>query len=318
MFPHKSSSYTGRIGSALMIFAAGCGAALTCLVGTAAYAQTPTQEERIQGVNDALNAAADECHFNGVCGQVPAAQTVRIGVDPCYLAQNAMRPCTSDQRQVSKPVGVDPHLVGTWELPFKGGPWVLKILRNGVYTFHSDARDGAPSNAGIFSASNGHWSLKTRTGYTDGGNYLFQAPDVWIATGKLGAAAWLRPALARDAMRQCVAEQQQPSKAVGVDLNLVGTWELPLKGGPWVWEILRDGTYKFHSEARDGAPSHTGTFSASNGHWSLAAMTGLTGYTDAGLYLFQAPDILIATGRLGAAAWRRPASKATLCNAARR
>ena len=39
-----------------------------------------------------------------------------------------------------------------------------------------------------------------------------------------------------------------------VDPNLVGTWKLPLNGGPWVWEIHRDGTYSFHSEAGDGAP----------------------------------------------------------------
>jgi hypothetical protein len=250
----------------------------------------------------------------GYPGLAPAtAQGPRIGYDPCYLAQNAMRPCTSEQHQASKPVGVDAHLVGTWEIPFKGGPWVLTIRRDGTYKFHSEARDGAKSHSGTFSAGNGHWSLKATTGYSDDGLYLFQAPDLWIATGKLGAAAWLRPALAQNAMRPCTSDQRQMSKPVGVDAHLVGTWKLPLKGGPWVWEILRDGTYKFHSEAQDGAPSHAGTFSAGNGHWSLKATTG---YTDNGFYLFQAPDILIATGKLGAAAWLRPASPPISCNVA--
>lgn len=57
----------------------------------------------------------------------------RIGYDPCFLAQNAMRPCTSDSHPASIPAGVDPSLVGTWELPVKGGPWILKILSRGTY-----------------------------------------------------------------------------------------------------------------------------------------------------------------------------------------
>ena len=51
----------------------------------------------------------------------------RIGSDPCYLAQNAMRPCTSADMEALKPHGVDPNLVGTWEIPMKGGLWVLTI-----------------------------------------------------------------------------------------------------------------------------------------------------------------------------------------------
>lgn len=234
---------------------------------------------------------------------VLARKPPRIGYDPCFLAQNAMRPCTSDQSQVSKPVGVDPNLVGTWEIPFKGGPWVLNILRNGTYNFHGEAHDGAPLHAGTFSANNGHWSLKAKTGYTDAGDYLFQAPNIWIATGQLGAAAWLRPDLAQSAMRPCASAKLSMSNSATVDPNLVGTWNLPFKNGPWVWDISGEGTYKFHSEAGDGAPSHAGAFSASNGQWSLMATTG---YADHGLYLFQAPNIWMATGQLGAAAWLRP------------
>ena len=248
----------------------------------------------------------------GYPGPASPAQGPRIRYDPCFLAQNAMRPCTSDQRQAPKPVGVDPKLVGTWELPVKNGPWVLAISRDGTYRFHSEAHDNAPSHSGTFSASNGHWSMKAATGYTDAGFYLFEAPDIWIATGQLGAAAWLRPALAKKAMRSCAPDQRPASKQVNVDANLIGTWMLPLKGGPWVWEILSNGTYKFHSEAHDGTPSHSGTFTAGSGHWSLKATTG---YTDAGLYLFQAPDIWIASGQLGSAAWLRPVLATGKCNA---
>jgi len=238
------------------------------------------------------------------------SQGPQIGYDPCFLAQNAMRPCTSDQGKAPEPVGVDANLVGTWEIPFKRGPWVLTINRDGTYKFHSEAQDGTPSHGGIFSASNGRWSLKAATGYADSGFYLFQAPDLWIATGKVGAAAWLRPALAQKEMHSCTSDLRPISKRSGVDANLIGTWELSFKGGPWVLTIGRDGTYKFHSEARDGAPSHSGTFSAGKGHWSLKSSNG---YTDAGYYLFQAPGVWIATGKLGSAAWLRPASDSASC-----
>ena len=110
-------------------------------------------------------------------------------IDPCFLAQNAMRPCTS---QPSKPVGVDPNLVGTWKLPLNGGPWVWEIHRDGTYSFHSEAGDGAPPTAGAFSARNGHWSLKATNGYTDGGTYSLQTSDTCSWTGQLGTAAWRR------------------------------------------------------------------------------------------------------------------------------
>ncbi len=310
MFPCKSSSWLGRrIWSALVVFSVGCGAALAWLLCTEACAQTPTPLDNAIQSHEAAEASI--CSLYG-CNGGPGASAPRIGYDPCFLAQNAMRPCTSDQRHVSKPAGVDPNLVGTWELPFKDGPWVLNIRRDGTYKFHSEARDGAPPHAGAFSANQGHWSLKATTGYTDAGNYLFQSPNIWIATGQLGAAAWLRPALVQNAIRPCTSDQRQVSKPVGVDPDLVAIWKLPLKRGSWVWEILRDGTYKFHSEALDGAPSHAGTFSAHDGRWSLKAEDG---YADAGMYLFQAPNILIATGHLGAAAWLNSAS--AKCSAVR-
>jgi hypothetical protein len=116
-------------------------------------------------------------------------QVTKPAIDPCYLAQNAMIPCAKE-RQASKPAGVDPHLVGTWVLPVHGGNWVLEVFRDGSYKFHSEAADGAAPNSGTFSAANGHWALKATNGYADGGSYVFQVPDTWIATGQLGTAAW--------------------------------------------------------------------------------------------------------------------------------
>jgi hypothetical protein len=162
------------------------------LIGAAAHADP---------IQDAEIAEAENCNNTGLCahGTRPAAPAV----DPCYLAQNAMRPCTSAQRQPAKPVGVDPNTVGTWELTVNNARWVWEIDRNGTYKFHTEGADVAVSHAGTFAASYGQWSLKATTGYTDSGTYLFQPPDTLIATGQLGTAAWrhhaLRPASSKPA-----------------------------------------------------------------------------------------------------------------------
>jgi hypothetical protein len=150
---------------------------------------------RADPIQDAEIAEAENCNNTGLCGhgQAPVAPNARV--DQCFIAQNAMRPCTAAQPQPSKPVGVDPNTVGTWELTLKGGPWVWQIRRDGTYSFHSEAGDGAPPQAGAFSASNGRWSLNATNGYADGGTYLFQRLDTLIATGKSGTAVWRKPAL---------------------------------------------------------------------------------------------------------------------------
>jgi len=280
------------------------GAMFSCLPVATVNAQTP---DPIEGAR----MAGEMAHY-GICSVYGCngGGGSRIGYDPCYLAQNALRPCGSDLK-ASKPVGVDPHLVGTWELPFKKGPWVLEIESNGAYKFHSEAGDSVPPHSGRIAANEGRWSLTSKSGITDAGQYLYQAPDLWIAAGKLGAAAWRRPGSLPGATRQCAYDKRPVSKASGVDPNLVGTWELPLKGGSWVWDIRGDGSYRFHSEAGDGVPAHSGKFSTSAGHWTLTATNG---YSDTGLYLYQAPDIWMGTGKLGSAAWRRPASKPAECS----
>jgi hypothetical protein len=99
--------------------------------------------------------------------------------------------------------------------------------------------------------------------------------------------------------------QAPAGRTAEVDPRTVGTWEIAINPGRWVWRINRDGTYEFHSEAADGAVPHAGTFSAHDGHWSLHATNG---YTDEGTCVFQSPDVLTATGRLGTGSWRHSQS----------
>jgi hypothetical protein len=140
--------------------------------------------------NDALgyNACAN------LGRQSAPAPSITYGVDPCFIAQNAMRPCNAASQPPpgapAQPIGVDRHLLGTWYLPLGKGFWVFEILANGTYRFRSEAGDGVAPHTGSFSANNGHWSMRATTGYADGGTYLLQRPDVWIATGRLGTGAW--------------------------------------------------------------------------------------------------------------------------------
>ncbi len=90
--------------------------------------------------------------------------------------------------------------------------------------------------------------------------------------------------------------------AAKIDPHTIGTWELLLNPGRWVWEIGANGTYEFHSESLDKAPSHAGTFSAIDGKWSLRSTDG---YTDSGTFKFVPPGSMISTGRLGTGTWRR-------------
>jgi len=99
--------------------------------------------------------------------------------------------------------------------------------------------------------------------------------------------------------------------AGGVDKDTIGTWELAVNGGRWLWEIDPNGTYEFHSEAPDGVAPHAGTFLANGGIWSLQATSG---YADGGTYTFQPPDNLIITGHLGTATWHHLANAANDAN----
>ena len=94
----------------------------------------------------------------------------------------------------------------------------------------------------------------------------------------------------------------QPGAADNVDRRTIGTWELFINPGRWLWEIGPRGTYEFHSQARSDPGSHAGTFTARDGHWTVQATNG---YADGGTYVFQIPDTMVATGRAGTGIWRR-------------
>ena len=58
MLLRKAVSYLGGFGTALIVFAAICGTALLCFVGTAAHAQQPTADDFI--------AEAEGCRLTGL------------------------------------------------------------------------------------------------------------------------------------------------------------------------------------------------------------------------------------------------------------
>ncbi len=117
------------------------------------------------------------------------------GGDNC-LVRNT--PCSDDDARFPSPFEaasraaiVDPKTVGTWELPVGNGRWVWQIDPRGTYQFHSETGDGA-KHFGSFASNGKVWELHTSTGDIDGGSYTIQAPDLFIATGKLGTGNWRR------------------------------------------------------------------------------------------------------------------------------
>lgn len=95
-----------------------------------------------------------------------------------------------------------------------------------------------------------------------------------------------------------------------IDPALVGTWEIMVPSGRgqsrWIWQIMGDGTYRFHAEPQRSARPHEGTITAANGHWTLHATRGLSGYSDGGAYEIH-DAVAMISGRLGTGAWKRSA-----------
>ena len=96
--------------------------------------------------------------------------------------------------------------------------------------------------------------------------------------------------------------------SLAIDPALVGTWEIMVPSdrgmSRWIWRIMGDGTYKFRAEGPRAAPAHEGTIAAVNGHWSIHANRGLTGYDDGGSYEIRDAAAVI-TGKLGTGYWKR-------------
>lgn len=121
--------------------------------------------------------------------------------------------------------------------------------------------------------------------------------------GGQGCAVRYSPCASDDARWSTPLPLPPGNRPGSVDPNLVGMWELLINPGYWIWEIGRDGTYTFHSEAADNVPSHMGTFTASGGHYTLQA-TNMAG-SDAGTYTYKAPGTLVTKGQHGTGTWHR-------------
>jgi hypothetical protein len=99
------------------------------------------------------------------------------------------------------------------------------------------------------------------------------------------------------------------TSATAIDPALVGTWEIMVPGGRgqsrWIWQMMGDGTYKFHAEGGRATPPHEGTITAANGRWTLRALRGLPkDYSDGGSYEIH-DSIAVITGKLGTGYWKR-------------
>ncbi|QOZ23152.1 caspase family protein [Bradyrhizobium sp. CCBAU 51753] len=100
-----------------------------------------------------------------------------------------------------------------------------------------------------------------------------------------------------------------PATTAGViDPALVGTWEIMVPGGRgqsrWIWQIMADGSYRFHAEPSRSARAHEGTVTFANGRWTLHALRGLRNYSDGGSYEIHDATAVI-TGKLGTGYWKR-------------
>jgi hypothetical protein len=150
-----------------------------------------------------------------------------------------------------------------------------------------------------------------RYGWSDGSNRTAAAARAMAqckSTGGKSCTVITAPCAGDDARWSSPLPLPLGGTTAPVDPRTVGTWELLRNPGVWVWRIAANGTYEFHSEAGDGAPPQAGTIAAGGGKWSIRALNN--GYTDGGTYTFQAPDRLLATGKLGTGAWHRVASGA--------
>jgi hypothetical protein len=122
------------------------------------------------------------------------------------------------------------------------------------------------------------------------------------AAGAEGAAVGAPPAAATSSPPRAPIATTGP-----IDPALVGTWTATTpRGSHWYWQIMADGSYKFHAEPSFGVKSHDGVMTAANGHWTLHTLHGLNGYRDGGSYEIH-DTIAVIGGKLGTGAWKRAA-----------
>ncbi len=96
---------------------------------------------------------------------------------------------------------------------------------------------------------------------------------------------------------------------MGEDSRLTGTWEQKVTVDAsrgveeWVLVVHPDGSYDFSSTGRHGVFKHSGTFTASDGQWSMVSET--IEWRDFGTYQVPESGILVMTGKYGTGVWRR-------------
>jgi hypothetical protein len=127
------------------------------------------------------------------CKNSSGGQTCTLLAVPC-ATDNPAYPARLPQPAGGQSGSVDPNLVGTWQLDISQpnpGRWLWQVTANGTYEVHSEAFDGAPTNAGTFSAGDGRYTLHAiNLSWDDAGTYSFQPPGTLVATGKLGTGTW--------------------------------------------------------------------------------------------------------------------------------
>jgi hypothetical protein len=93
-----------------------------------------------------------------------------------------------------------------------------------------------------------------------------------------------------------------------VDPKLVGNWEQYISGVRWSISITSDGKYQFSTSMPQQIPSHSGTFQAKDGSWSLHSETIM--WDDLGSYQTPDPQTFVMYGKLGTGMWKRATSRA--------
>jgi hypothetical protein len=104
-----------------------------------------------------------------------------------------------DTVQAAEAEGVDPAVVGTWEMPVPlgqfTGRWIWEINADGTYSFQTDPPNIIQSHQGRVGFGQGRWWQQASAGlpgWTDGGTYQMNGPDMLLATGQLGTGLWRR------------------------------------------------------------------------------------------------------------------------------
>jgi len=230
--------------------------------------------------------------------------------DPCYIKQNALRPCAKEQPKPVVPVGVDSKVVGTWELMVGTSRWVWEIHQNGTYDFHAEGPGAVTAHSGTFAASAGHYTLSATTmQWNDNGTYRLSGNDTLIVTGQLRTGTWQRVQhqTNKDGAAPALSQTDtHPGAFSGVSANdtlrFNGTWTATLiVQGQSVTVTSIHSTSHYVNRIGDVTIA-SGQFFAANGRYKTSAPTP----DDSGTYRFIDTETVVCTNSAGlVATWTR-------------